>query len=232
MLSKHQMFSTVLVLSGLAVGRGAWAQTSPSRDSAAFRRLDSTITAIVRDAACRGAGHRGRARQPARLLPKGYGVGDSARAIRSRRARCFTWRRSPKPFVATAIMQLVERGKVALDSPVVRYLPYFQRARPSQDQDYHPAATQPHVGHAGCHGLPVGSSETDDGFPRALRPGAQGQHASLGTGETIPLQQHWLRDSLADVIAKVSGTAVRGVHAPPRPRALRDAIEHAAEAAG
>lgn len=31
-----------------------------------------------------------------------------------------------KPFVATSIMQLVERGKVDLDAPVVRYLPYFK----------------------------------------------------------------------------------------------------------
>lgn len=31
-----------------------------------------------------------------------------------------------KPFVATAIMQLVEQGKVDLDAPVVKYLPYFR----------------------------------------------------------------------------------------------------------
>jgi CubicO group peptidase (beta-lactamase class C family) len=33
-----------------------------------------------------------------------------------------------KPFVATAIMQLVEEGIVALDDPVVRHLPYFRMA--------------------------------------------------------------------------------------------------------
>jgi len=31
-----------------------------------------------------------------------------------------------KPFVATAIMQLVEQGKIALDDPVMKYLPYFR----------------------------------------------------------------------------------------------------------
>jgi CubicO group peptidase (beta-lactamase class C family) len=30
-----------------------------------------------------------------------------------------------KPFVATSVMQLVEQGKVDLDAPVTRYLPYF-----------------------------------------------------------------------------------------------------------
>jgi CubicO group peptidase (beta-lactamase class C family) len=33
-----------------------------------------------------------------------------------------------KPFVGTAIMQLVERGVVDLDAPVVKYLPYFRLA--------------------------------------------------------------------------------------------------------
>jgi CubicO group peptidase (beta-lactamase class C family) len=31
-----------------------------------------------------------------------------------------------KPFVATAIMQLVEKGKIQLDAPVTTYLPYFK----------------------------------------------------------------------------------------------------------
>jgi CubicO group peptidase (beta-lactamase class C family) len=35
-----------------------------------------------------------------------------------------------KPFVATAIMQLVEQGKVDLDAPVTKYLPYFRLKDP------------------------------------------------------------------------------------------------------
>jgi CubicO group peptidase (beta-lactamase class C family) len=35
-----------------------------------------------------------------------------------------------KPFVATAVMQLVEAGKVDLDQPVQRYLPYFRLKDP------------------------------------------------------------------------------------------------------
>src|SRR6185369_8918332 len=31
-----------------------------------------------------------------------------------------------KTFVATAIMQLVEQGKIDLDAPLVKYLPYFR----------------------------------------------------------------------------------------------------------
>lgn len=31
-----------------------------------------------------------------------------------------------KPFVGTAIMQIVEKGKVNLEDPVIKYLPYFR----------------------------------------------------------------------------------------------------------
>ncbi len=35
-----------------------------------------------------------------------------------------------KPFVATAVMQLVEKGKIALDDPLQKHLPYFEMADP------------------------------------------------------------------------------------------------------
>ena len=41
-----------------------------------------------------------------------------------------------KPFVATAIMQLAEQGKLDLDAPVVRYLPYF-----ALDDERYPSIT-------------------------------------------------------------------------------------------
>ena len=39
-----------------------------------------------------------------------------------------------KPFVATAIVQLAERGEVGLDDPVTKYLPYFELADPAYRQ--------------------------------------------------------------------------------------------------
>jgi CubicO group peptidase (beta-lactamase class C family) len=58
---------------------------------------------------------------------KGYGVTDpSGRAVT---AQTPFWLASlAKPVTALAIMQLVEAGKVELDAPVRRYLPYFQMA--------------------------------------------------------------------------------------------------------
>ena len=39
-----------------------------------------------------------------------------------------------KPFVATAVMQLVDEGKMCLDCPLHRYLPYFSMQGPGADQ--------------------------------------------------------------------------------------------------
>ena len=35
-----------------------------------------------------------------------------------------------KPFVATSVMQLVEKGRMSLDAPITTYLPYFEIADP------------------------------------------------------------------------------------------------------
>jgi len=58
---------------------------------------------------------------------KGYGIADpSGRAVT---AQTPFWLASlMKPVTALAIMQLVEAGKVELDAPVQRYLPYFRLA--------------------------------------------------------------------------------------------------------
>ena len=39
-----------------------------------------------------------------------------------------------KPFVATAVMQLVDEGRMCLDCPLRRYLPYFSMEGPGADQ--------------------------------------------------------------------------------------------------
>jgi CubicO group peptidase (beta-lactamase class C family) len=61
------------------------------------------------------------------VYSRGFGVmklGDSGRPVTPR--TLFHMASITKPFVATALMQLVERGKVDLDAPVTAYLPYFR----------------------------------------------------------------------------------------------------------
>lgn len=58
---------------------------------------------------------------------KGYGVADpSGRAVTAQTP--FSLASLAKPVTALAVMQLVEAGKVELDTPVQRYLPYFRLA--------------------------------------------------------------------------------------------------------
>jgi CubicO group peptidase (beta-lactamase class C family) len=62
---------------------------------------------------------------------RGFGVMDSRDPGRPVTAETlFHMASITKPFVATAVMQLVERGKVELDAPVTRYLSYFRLKDP------------------------------------------------------------------------------------------------------
>ena len=58
--------------------------------------------------------------------PAGFGlmkIGDPSRPVTPQ--TLFHMASITKPFVATAIMQLVEHGKLDLDDPVIKFVPYF-----------------------------------------------------------------------------------------------------------
>jgi CubicO group peptidase (beta-lactamase class C family) len=63
-----------------------------------------------------------------------------------------------KPFVATAIMQLVEEGIVALDDPVVRHLPYLRMADESIWRHHGPPDALTHKRDARRRGLRLESA--------------------------------------------------------------------------
>jgi CubicO group peptidase (beta-lactamase class C family) len=109
-----------------------------------------------------------------------------------------------KTFVATSVMQLVEQGKIDLDAPVVRYLPYFRMA----DDRYRTITVRQMVTHSS--GMPDvedyewDKPQYDDGslerYVRSLSerrllfaPGDKFQYSNMAF------------EILGDVIAKVSG---------------------------
>ena len=114
-----------------------------------------------------------------------------------------------KPFVATAVMQLVEAGKVSIDSPLVKYLPYFRMNDPRA-----PSITVKEIlNHTS--GMPDVADyrwrfpEYDDGalerYVRGLKdsslvfdPGTQFRYSNIGF------------EVLAEMIAKVSGESFEG----------------------
>jgi CubicO group peptidase (beta-lactamase class C family) len=109
-----------------------------------------------------------------------------------------------KPFVATSIIQLWEHGKIDLDAPVIKYLPYFRLA----DERYKQITVRQMLNHTS--GMPDvqdyewDKPQYDDGalerFVRSLGdrkliadPGAKMQYSNMAF------------EVLGDVIAKVSG---------------------------
>ncbi len=114
-----------------------------------------------------------------------------------------------KPFVATAIMQLVERGKIDLDAPVVKHVPYFRM----KDERYAAITVRQMLSHVS--GMPDvrdyewDKPQYDDGalerYVRSLSdlsliaaPGDKWQYSNMAY------------EILGDVIAKVSGETFEG----------------------
>ncbi len=60
------------------------------------------------------------------VYAKGFGVQSLETQLPVTLDSVFCVQSVSKCFVATAVMQMVERGKLDLDTPIVRYLPYFQ----------------------------------------------------------------------------------------------------------
>jgi CubicO group peptidase (beta-lactamase class C family) len=63
------------------------------------------------------------------ILARGFGVEDAAREDRVTENSIFAIMSMTKQFVAAAILQLVEQGKLTLDDPVSRHLPEFTHVR-------------------------------------------------------------------------------------------------------
>ena len=57
-----------------------------------------------------------------------FGVGSSGKSEKLTPQHVFHFASVSKPFVATALMQLVENGKLSLDDPPTRFCPYFRLA--------------------------------------------------------------------------------------------------------
>jgi len=110
-----------------------------------------------------------------------------------------------KPFVATAVMQLVEQGRIDLDEPVVTYLPYFELA----DARYREITVRQMLNHTS--GMPdVEDYEWDK--PQYDEGAAERYVRSLKNEQMIAAPGELWRysnmafDTMGDVIAKVSGS--------------------------
>src|SRR5689334_15287943 len=67
---------------------------------------------------------------------QGYGLADIENFVPAKAVTVYRLASVSKPITATAVMQLVERGKIELDAPVQKYVPTFpQKAYPVTVRD-------------------------------------------------------------------------------------------------
>lgn len=109
-----------------------------------------------------------------------------------------------KPFVATSIMQLWEQGKIDLDAPVLKYLPYFRLA----DERYKRITVRQMLSH--ISGMPDvqdyewDKPQYDDGaLERYVK--SLGNYSLIGEPGAKMQYSNMAFEVLGDVIAKVSG---------------------------
>jgi len=109
-----------------------------------------------------------------------------------------------KPFVATAMMQLVEQGRVQLDAPVVAYIPYFK----VDDDRYRDITVQQMLSHVS--GMPDvtdyewDTPQYDEGALERYVRSLSSEKLISEPGEKFAYS-NMAFECLGDVIAKVSG---------------------------
>jgi len=109
-----------------------------------------------------------------------------------------------KPFVATAVMQLVEQGKMSLNHPITRYLPYFKL----DDPRYKDITVLHVLNHTS--GMPDvddyqwDKPEWDEGAAERFVRGMAGEKMLSDPGSKYRYS-NMAFDMMGDVIAKVSG---------------------------
>lgn len=111
-----------------------------------------------------------------------------------------------KTFVATAVMQLVESGKIELDEKVIKYLPYFKLT----GDDYKEITIRQMLGH--ISGMPNSNDyewdkpQYDEGAIERFVRSLASEKMELKPGEKFRYSNIAF-EVLGDVIAKVSGEA-------------------------
>jgi CubicO group peptidase (beta-lactamase class C family) len=138
------------------------------------------------------------------IYAKGFGVAKLGASTPVTSRSLFHMASVTKTFVATAVMQLVEQGKIDLDSPITKYLPYFKM----DDERYRDIKVRQMLSHTS--GIPDTTNyhwdqpEYDDkALERFVRSTAN-QKLIFAPGEKFAYS-NTAYEILGDLIAKVSG---------------------------
>ena len=142
------------------------------------------------------------------VYAKGFGVQSLETQIPVTLDSVFCVQSVSKCFVASAVMQLVERGKLDLDAPIVQYLPYFQM----NDEGYRRITIRQILSHTS--GMPdmeeseyvefMRHPEKDDGAAERYVRGLRNRNLIAHPGERFSYS-NIAYNVLGDLLAKVSG---------------------------
>ncbi len=109
-----------------------------------------------------------------------------------------------KTFVATAIMQLVEQGRIELDAPVIKYLPYFKLDDPYYDKTTIKQMLNHTSGMPDVQDFQYDTPEYDDGALERYVKSLASEKMLSKPGRNFAYS-NMAFECLGDVIAKVSG---------------------------
>jgi len=138
------------------------------------------------------------------VYAKGFGIAKLGGTTAITSKSLFHMASVTKTFVATAVMQLVEKGKIDLDAPVIRYLPYFKL----NDERYRTITIRQMLSHTS--GIPDtvnynwDKPEYDAGALERFVRSIADQKLVFAPGEKFAYS-NTAYEMLGDVIAKVSG---------------------------
>src|SRR6185295_2428813 len=138
------------------------------------------------------------------IYAKGFGVSKLGADTPITSRSLFHMASVTKTFVATAIMQLIEQGKVDLDAPLTKYLPYFRM----NDERYRQIKIRQMLSHTS--GIPDVTDyhwdkpEYDAGALERFVRSFSNQKLIFNPGEKFAYSNA-AYEMLGDLIAKVSG---------------------------
>ena len=155
----------------------------PRRLDAGLERLDTVVRATLRQRDVPGAAVAV-LRGDTLVFVRGYGLADRERNVPVTPETIFQLASTTKPFTATAVLMLAEEGKVDLDAPAARYLPWlpakYAAITPRQLLT-HTSGVYPDVRRANVDEItPEEFRRRLDEQPVSFAPGARWQYANAG----------------------------------------------------
>src|SRR5262245_12383493 len=201
----HFAFTIVISCFLGAAARAQTSRPSPSTDPAT--QLQTELEPKIKDVIQKGKlpGFAiGVVRNGKLIYTKGFGVAKLGTTTPVTPRSLFHMASVTKTFVATAVMQLVGQGKIDLDAPVTKYLPYFKM----DDERYRDIRIRQMLSHTS--GIPDTTNyhwdkpEYDDGALERFVRSVANQKLVFTPGERFAYSNA-AYETLGDVIAKVSG---------------------------